>query len=94
MTHNIEDTGLTPEQQQLMQQLAKTCFSMVPYQELSATLNEALLQAMQTEAFDNTKTRVNTQYVFQIINQALYCLHLGVHPDNVIGAIPNYKEAV
>lgn len=94
MRTNTENTGLTPEQQQLMQQLAKSCFSMVPYQELSATLNTALAQAMQTDVFDETTTRVNTQYVFQIINQALYCLHLGVHPDTIDGVIPNYKEAV
>ena len=96
MTQNIEEkaTGLTPEQQELMQKLYEAAFGLVNYEELSANLNECLTQALQTTEFDDTKTRTNVCYTFDKVHQILHIINVGANPETFNNCVPHFKLAV
>ena len=82
MTTLQEKNGLTPEQKQLMQKLYERVFNHVSYEEISITLNNCLTEALQTEAFDDTRTRTNTVYIFDIVHTAFSIIQNQQNPEH------------
>lgn len=93
-TNNTNTTGLTPEQQKATEALSKFVFGMIPYPELSATLNQILSEVMQTDLCDDQTTRTNINYTVQLIDQYFYALSINTDPSTLHGPIQSYKMAV